>query len=59
VLWAQGRPNAALAVEDVWNNLLGHHPFSLLCGYPVTGLADADVASGRDGGMNCRFSLLP
>jgi cytochrome P450 len=43
VLWAQGRPSAALAVEDVWNDLLGHHPFSLLCGYPVTGLADADV----------------
>jgi hypothetical protein len=43
VLWAQGRPSAALAVEDVWNDLLGHHPFSLLCGYPVTDLSDADI----------------
>jgi cytochrome P450 len=43
VLWARGRPGAALALEDVWNDLLGHHPLALLCGYPVTGLAEADV----------------
>ena len=43
VLWAQGRLAAALAVEDVWNELLGHHPFSLLCGYPMPGLSDADL----------------
>jgi hypothetical protein len=43
VLWAQGRPTAALALEDVWNELLGKHPFSLLCGYPMPGLAEADI----------------
>lgn len=43
VLWAKGRPGAALAMEDVWNDLLGHQPFSLLCGYPQSGLADADI----------------
>ena len=43
VLWAQGRLAAALALEDVWNELLGHHPFSLLCGYPMAGLTDADL----------------
>jgi len=43
VLWARGRPSAALAMEDLWNDLLGHHPFSLLCGYKMPGLAETDV----------------
>jgi len=43
VLWAQGHLAAALALEDVWNELLGHHPFSLLCGYPLPGLTEADL----------------
>jgi hypothetical protein len=43
VLWAQGRPGAAIALEDLWNGLLGHHPFSLLCGYPVEQLSAADI----------------
>jgi hypothetical protein len=43
VLWAQGRPSAALALEDLWNRLLGHHPFSLLCGYPIVELDASDI----------------
>jgi len=43
VLWAQGHLAAALALEDVWNELLGHHPFSLLCGYPLPGLTEEDL----------------
>jgi len=43
VLWAQGRPGAAIALEDLWNRLLGHHPFSLLCGYPIDQLDASDI----------------
>lgn len=43
VLWAQGRPGDAIAVEDLWNRLLGHHPFSLLCGYPIVQLDASDI----------------
>jgi hypothetical protein len=43
VLWAQGRPGAAIALEDLWNRLLGHHPFSLLCGYPIEYLDPSDI----------------
>jgi hypothetical protein len=43
VLWAQGRPGAAIALEDLWNRLLGHHPFSLLCGYPIEQLGASDI----------------
>lgn len=45
VLWAQGRPKAALALEDLWNDLLGHHPFSLMCGYPAPTLGPEDRSS--------------
>lgn len=35
LLWAQGNTRAALELEDHWNELLGHHPFSLLCAYAL------------------------
>jgi hypothetical protein len=35
LLWAQGKSQAALELEDLWNELLGHHPFSLMCGYSL------------------------
>jgi hypothetical protein len=38
LLWAAGNSRAALELEELWNELLGHHPFSLLCAYPLDGL---------------------
>jgi hypothetical protein len=38
LLWAAGNSRAALELEDMWNELLGHHPFSLLCAYPLDAL---------------------
>ena len=35
LLWAQGQSRAALELEDLWNELLGHHPFSLMCAYSL------------------------
>jgi hypothetical protein len=35
LLWATGNSRAALELEDMWNELLGHHPFSLLCAYSL------------------------
>ena len=34
VLWEQGNVAAAIALEDLWNELATSHSFSLLCGYP-------------------------
>ena len=36
VLWAEGSVSAAIAVEDLWNELGRSRPFSLLCAYPVS-----------------------
>ena len=35
LLWLAGRPDAALAVEKMWNDLARTHSFTLLCGYPI------------------------
>ena len=35
VLWKQGRTEAALAVEILWNKLIVRHGFALLCGYSM------------------------
>ncbi|MGH3068732.1 MAG: MEDS domain-containing protein [Streptosporangiaceae bacterium] len=34
LLWAAGHVNAALEVEELWNELGREIPFSLFCGYP-------------------------
>jgi hypothetical protein len=36
VLWDQGNVAAAIALEDLWNDLATRHPFSLFCAYPVS-----------------------
>jgi signal transduction histidine kinase len=35
VLWDQGRGEAAMRLEDLWNDLARSHAFSLLCGYSM------------------------
>jgi hypothetical protein len=37
LLWAEGKPQEAIRVEQLWNNLAKEHSFSLLCAYPITG----------------------
>ena len=35
VLWAEGAREAALRLEELWNDLGRQIPFSLLCAYPL------------------------
>jgi PAS domain S-box-containing protein len=37
LLWAEGKPQAAIRLEQFWNNLALQQSFSLLCAYPITG----------------------
>src|ERR1700694_4652510 len=37
LLWAEGKPQEAIRVEQLWNDLAKSHSFSLLCSYPITG----------------------
>jgi signal transduction histidine kinase len=42
LLCAAGKPEAAVRLEGLWNNLAREHDFSLLCAYPM------DVFQGED-----------
>lgn len=35
LLWADGKRDAAIRLEQLWNELGKKHSFSLLCGYPI------------------------
>jgi PAS domain S-box-containing protein len=37
LLWAEGKAEEALRLEQLWNDLAQTHSFSLLCAYPITG----------------------
>ncbi len=37
LLWAEGKAEEALRLEQLWNELGKVHTFSLLCAYPITG----------------------
>ncbi len=39
LLWAEGKPQEAIRVEQLWNELAKTHSFSLLCAYPVSGFS--------------------
>jgi diguanylate cyclase (GGDEF)-like protein len=40
VLYAEGNRNAAVRLEQLWEQLAQHHPFSLLCAYPLSAFPD-------------------
>jgi len=37
VLWGRGKQQAAMRLEELWNDALGYHPLSLICGYSLRG----------------------
>ena len=37
LLWAEGNREAAIHLEELWNELSRHYPFSLYCAYPMQG----------------------
>jgi signal transduction histidine kinase/ActR/RegA family two-component response regulator len=46
LLWAEGNNNAALRLEELWNDLRREHSFSLLCAYPINGFGGENLAEG-------------
>jgi PAS domain S-box-containing protein len=37
LLWAEGKTDAALRLEQLWNDLAREHAFTLRCAYPIAG----------------------
>src|ERR1043166_1903099 len=45
LLWRDGEPDAAIRLEELWNELANQHAFSLLCAYPIANFyKEADCA---------------
>ena len=42
LLWDEGRVNAAIELESLWNDLSARVPFSLFCSYPSAGMMASD-----------------
>jgi PAS domain S-box-containing protein len=45
LLWAEGNGDAAITLEQFWNDLAGTHSFCLFCAYPMNGFCG--TASGE------------
>ncbi|MDB5047117.1 MAG: Blue-light-activated protein [Fibrobacteres bacterium] len=41
LLWADGKPDAAIGLEQLWNKLGKTFAFSLFCAYPINGFGDS------------------
>lgn len=41
LLWSSGQRDEAIRLEDIWNEWIGFHPLSLMCGYEFEGALDA------------------
>ncbi|MGH9514188.1 MAG: PAS domain S-box protein [Terriglobales bacterium] len=46
ILWVTGNYEAALRLEQLWNQLAKEHSFSLLCAYPIAGFNSAKHTDG-------------
>jgi PAS domain S-box-containing protein len=44
LLWAEGNASAAIALEELWNDLGKNYVFSLLCAYPMKGFGNCENA---------------
>ncbi|HYU82292.1 MAG TPA: ATP-binding protein [Candidatus Polarisedimenticolia bacterium] len=44
LLWAEGNRDAAVRLEELWNDLAQHETFALLCAYPISHFNDAGYA---------------
>ena len=44
LLWLAGRPEAAITLEKMWNDLARSHSFTLLCGYPIAAFDPSQAA---------------
>jgi len=44
LLWAEGKSEAAIQIEKLWNQLAKSHSFSLHCAYPIQGFCRQELA---------------
>jgi len=45
ILWRDGKPEAAIALEELWNELAKDYRFDLLCGYGIGAFAEGSASA--------------
>ena len=59
LLWAEGNHEAAIRLEELWNDLQKSHTFSLFCAYPMNGFGNERFAKPHDGVCTVHSRVLP
>ena len=59
LLWKDGNPEAALQLEELWNELSARYTFSLLCGYSMTNFSSEAQAAQFQGVCSCHHHVIP
>ena len=59
LLWAEGNCNAAIRLEELWNDLQHAHSFSLFCAYPMNGFGGEQFIEPHSGVCTVHSRVLP
>jgi hypothetical protein len=59
LLWADGNPDAALELEDLWNDLAARHAFALFCAYSSEHFKRDEHRAGFDAVCRRHGHILP
>jgi hypothetical protein len=59
VLWSRGEYEAAVALEEFWNRLMGASPLALFCAYPIDVLAEDLDQHALDRVIRTHTHVLP
>lgn len=59
LLWAEGEYQAAIRLEEMWNELQKAHAFSLFCAYPMNGLGGHQFTEPHSGVCTVHSRVIP
>ena len=59
LLWADGQHQAAIQLEEMWNELQKAHTFSLFCAYPMNGLGGHQYTEPHSGICVAHSRVIP
>lgn len=59
LLWEEGKPEAAVSLEQLWNELARTHTFELRCGYPMSFFSQSGDSGAFEQICSTHSSVVP
>jgi PAS domain S-box-containing protein len=59
LLWAEGKREAAIQLEELWNQLGKRYRFALFCAYPIGGFGKESDELALSGVCSCHSRVIP